>query len=129
MRWLIRRAICALYPGSERLPPVAALDLDAFIERVRRESSPLFWTGVLLGALVFTLSPILTIGVPLPSVWLGKEALDRHADRVTSHRWYLIRQPVFLVKMVGGLAWGQHAKVRALNNLPAYPPDPGTWRS
>lgn len=129
MRWLIRSAICALYPGSDRLPSVEELELDRFLEQIRRESSTLFWTGVIVGALVFTISPILTVGIPLPSVLLGKEALDRHADRITAHRWYLVRQPVFLVKMVGGLAWGQHPKVRALNALPPYPPDPGTWRA
>jgi hypothetical protein len=48
---------------------------------------------------------------------------------VTGHRIYLVRQTVFLLKMVAGLCWGAHPDVRARLALRAYPADPGTWRT
>lgn len=127
--WLIRRAIAALFPAHGEVPGVAELDLDAFLLRYKRESPLLLWVGLHLGALVFTLSPLLTIGWPLPSVLLPARALDRHAHAATTHPWYLLRQLVLLLKVAGGLCWGQHPRVRALHAVAPYSPDPGTWRA
>lgn len=127
--WLIRSAICALYPGAPGVPGVAELGLDEFLARYRREAPTLMWLGLVLGAIAFTLSPILTIGWPLPSFWLPREALDRHASRAAGHRWYLLRQLVMIVKMSGGLCWGQHPQVRQLHGVAPYPADPGSWRT
>lgn len=126
--WLMRSAMCALYPGSPTLPSLADTGIDAFLRRYRRESSLLVWSGLVLGTLVFTFAPLITIGVPLPSFLLPRRALDRYAMKVAGHPVYLVRQTVMLVKMVAGLCWGSHPDVRKLFGLPAYPVDPGTWR-
>lgn len=129
MIWLIRRAMCAFFPRTASLPGVADVGIDAFLEQYRREASRLLWVGLVLGAVVFTLTPLFTIGVPLPAFLLPRRALDRHANKIASHRVYLLRQSVFLVKMIGGLCWGSHPDVRRLMALPPYPPDPGTFRA
>lgn len=129
MIWLIRSAMCALYPPSADLPGVADTGIDAFLARYKRETSLLLWSGLVLGAVVFTLTPLFTVGIPLPSFLLPRGALERHARRITVSRVYLVRQTVFLVKMVAGLCWGAHPDVRKILNLPPYPADPGTWRA
>lgn len=129
MIWLVKHAMQALYPPHGDLPGIADLEPDTFLVQYKREVSMLMWLGVLLGAVVFAFAPLLTVGIPLPSFLLPKKALDRHADRLASHSIYLVRQSVFLLKLVGGMCWGQHPKVRERLNLTPYQPDPGTWRA
>lgn len=127
--WLLRRALADLYPPVGELPGVAELGLDEFLRTFRRECPPLMWLGMLLGAWVYTLSPVLTVGWPLPSVWLPRAVRDRHAFAAATHRWYFYRQLIMILKVAGGLCWGQHPRIRARHGLTAYGPDPGTWRS
>ena len=129
MIWLIRSAMCALMPPSADLPGVADTGIDAFLAQYRRESSLLLWSGLVLGSVVFALTPLLTVAIPLPAFLLPRSALERHARKISTHRFYLLRQTVFLVKMVAGLCWGAHPDVRKILNLPPYPADPGTWRA
>ncbi len=128
MRWLVRSAIVQLYPSGGDLPGAEECDLDEFLERYQRETTWLLWLGVVLGAIAYHLSPIVTVYVPLPAFLLSESLADKHAHRVSSSKIYLLRQTVFLVKLVAGLAWGRHPKVREKLALPAYAPDPGTWR-
>ena len=128
MNWLVRAAIVILYPRTGDWPGAEDCDLDAFLERFRRESTPLMWLGVVVGALVFHLTPIFTVHVPLPAFLLSREQADRHAHAISSIDVYLIRQAVFLVKLPGGLVWGMHPAVRERFALPALAGDPGTYR-
>jgi hypothetical protein len=129
MTWLVRAAIVMLYPRVGDWPGAEDCDLDAFLERFRRETTPLMWLGVVLGALVFQLTPVVTVFIPLPASMLPKELANRHAERVSTTNVYLLRQAIFLVKLVAGLVWGGHASVRERFALPPLPPDPGTWRA
>ena len=129
LTWLIRAAIVSLYPREGDLPGAEDCDLDAFLVRFRRESTPLMWFGVVLGAIVFHLTPIVTVFVPAPAFALPRALADRHAERISTTQVYLLRQAIFLVKLAAGLAWGAHPSVRARFALAPYPPDPGTWRT
>jgi len=129
MTWLVRAAIVMLYPRVGDWPGAEDCDLDAFLERFRRETTALMWIGVVLGSLVFQLTPIVTIFVPLPASLLSKEMANHHAERVSTTNIYLLRQSVFLVKLVAGMVWGGHPSVRERFALRPLPPDPGTWRT
>ncbi len=129
MTWLVRSAIVLLYPKHGELPGAEACDLDAFLDRFRSETTRLMWFGVVLGAVVFHLTPIMTVLVPLPAFALPAALADRHAERITQTNVYLLRQAVFLVKLVAGLAWGSHPSVRERFALPPLDADPGTWKS
>lgn len=129
MLWLIHRAMSAMYPRSPDFPGVADCGLDAFLVRFRRETTGLIFFGVLAGSIVFHLTPLLTVYVPLPAFLLPKGLLDRHALRLTTSRVYLLRQLVFLVKVIAGLCWGADPEVRRRLALPELAPDPGTWKS
>ncbi len=126
--WLIKFAMRTLMPRTEALPGIEDTELDAFLRRMRADAEPLYWLGLVVGALVFVLSPLLTVGVPLPAFWLPRALLDQHADRLLSHRVYLLRQAVFLVRLSAGLCWGADPVVRSRLALSPYAPDKGTFR-
>lgn len=127
--WLLRSAMCDLLPGGAGLPPLADLEPEVFLRRLRAETTWLTWIGLCGGALIWLLTPVLTLGVPLPAVWLGAAARDRHANALAGTRFYLLRQAFFLLKMYASMAWGQHPAARAALALAPYPPDPGTFRT
>lgn len=120
--------MCALYPTTDRLPGLTPQEADDFLRRYKRESNALMWTGLVAGALVFTFTPLITVGVPLPSFLLPRGALDRHANKIAYHPVYLLRQAVFVVKLAAGICWGQRPEIRKIFALPPYPEDPGTHR-
>ncbi len=125
---LVRFALCAFYPGHDDWPGLAELDVDAKIARLRSETTRLLWFGVAAGALFFQVAPILTLGRPTLAVFLEDEALDEHAHRIASHRFYLVRQIVMMLKLMGGMLWGQAPEIREKLALAPYPEDPGTRR-
>lgn len=125
---LVRFALCAFFPRVDDLPGLEDLDVDRQIEALRRESTWLFWLGIVAAAVVLQVTPILTVKRPLLAVWLTPEELDAHADKLATHPLYLLRQLIVLLKLVAGIFWGQSPKVRAYLALPAYPEDPGTRR-
>lgn len=126
--WLIKFAMCTLMPRTETLPGIEDTDLDAFLRRLRADAEPLYWLGLVVGAAVFVLTPLVTVGLPLPAFWLSRRQLDRHADRLLLHRVYLLRQAVFLVRLSAGMCWGADPQVRSCLALDPYAPDPGTFR-
>jgi hypothetical protein len=128
MTWLVRSAICMLYPRTAELPGAEDCDLDAFLVRFRRESPFLMWLGVIAGASIFHLTPLFTVFVPLPAFLLPRSLRDRHAYRITTDGLYLTRQSVFLLKLAAGLCWGAHPEVRKRFALAALPADPGSFR-
>lgn len=129
MIWLIKFAMCTMMPRTADLPGIADTDLDAFLRRMRQESQPLYWVGLVLGAIVFVLTPLITVGVPLPAFLLPKGLLERHAERILAHPVYTVRQAALLVRLSAGMCWGADTAVRAHFGLPAYGPDPGTFRT
>jgi hypothetical protein len=120
--------MCDLMPAAAGLPGLADVGIDPFLARFRRETTFLVWTGIVLGAVLYAITPLLTVYLPLPSFLLPRAARERHADRICSTRFYLLRQTVFLLKMYACMAWGQNAGVRSRFHLPALPDDPGTFR-
>lgn len=128
MFWLIKFAMCTMMPRTATLPGIADTDLDGFLRQLKRECDSLYWTGLVLGAILFALTPLVTIGIPLPAFFLSPGLRDKHANRMLAHPVYLVRQSAFLVRLSAGMCWGQSEGARAKFALPPYPPDPGTFR-
>lgn len=129
MNWLIKFAMRAMMPRTDKLPGIEDTDLDGFLDKLRRDADVIYWIGLIAGSVLFMLTPLLTVHVPLPAILLPKEWLDRHTDKILSHPAYLIRQGVYLVRLNAGMCWGADPKVRALFALKPYPADPGTFRT
>jgi hypothetical protein len=129
MLWLMRFTMCALFPRTKHLPGLSDTEVREFLRRFRRETTLSIWIGISLGTLLFIWSPPFTVGLPLPAFLLPKKKLDRHARKLAASRYYLVRQLIFLVKMIAGFCWGADPQVRKAFNLKALPPDPGTLRT
>ena len=114
-------------PAVDGLPGLGDTKLEPFIRAYLREMDMLSTTGLVLGALLFVLAPVITIGVPLPSFLLPAKWLDSYSNRVVGHPIYLVRQGISVLKMVACLCWGADPMVRKRLNLDPYPADPGTW--
>lgn len=125
---LVRSAMCDLMPRTESMPGLVDTDVTAFLRAMKRESTWLYWLGVVAGAVVYAVTPLLTVGWPLPSFLLPARLRDRHAQRIVATDAYLLRQSVFLLRLSAGMCWGMHPLVRARFALPPYPQDPGTVR-
>jgi hypothetical protein len=126
---LIRSAMCDLMPASAGLPGIAETGVTEFLHDVKRESGQMYWLGLVLGAWVYALTPIMTVFVPLPAFLLPASLRDKHAQRIMATKIYLVRQAVFLVRLSAGLCWGRDPRVRQQLGLTAYPADPGTYRT
>ena len=128
MKRIVRSAMADLMPSGGPVPGVLDVGWDTFVDRYRQEVTRPVWAGVVLGSVVYTLSPVLTVGRPVPSFALSPALRNEHANRITSHRIYLVRQAVFLLKLSAGFAWGADPAVRRSLNLEPYGADPGSWR-
>jgi hypothetical protein len=126
--WFTRFAIQAIFPSTDALPGVEQTDLRSFLKDLKATSPPLMRIGLAAATCVFMISPILTVYLPVPAFLLRGRLLERHTSRLLNHRVYVLRQIVYLLKMVGGLCWGEDAEARRRLGRPALPPDPRTWQ-
>lgn len=126
---MVRTAVVPCFPSAAGLPGLETLGFESFWRRFRAEAAPAMWLGVVLAAALVQVTPIVTVGRPALAGWLSAATLERHLQRLLASRVYLVRQSIFLLKMVGGLCWGAHPEIRARIGLDPYPGDPGTWRS
>lgn len=132
MNRLLGHALAAFYPRTEHFPGIRDTGLMPFLQRFRREASPLLRLGAWAAVALFVLSPLFTVYAPLPSFLLPAALLDRHAERIARVRSYPVRSLIMLLKMVAGMCWGAHPEVRARLGLPPLPPDPdaeASWRT
>lgn len=129
MIWLVKFAMRAMMPRTDKLPGIEDTDLDGFLERLRRDAEPLYWIGLVAGGVVFAITPLVTIGAPLPAFMLAPEQLQRHTDNLLSHPFYVLRQAAYLVRLSAGMCWGADPKVRARFAMGPYPADPGSFRT
>lgn len=125
---LVASALTATFPTTERLPGIDPVAVRPFLRRLQREAPAAIRWAMYATALVFHLTPLLTVGIPLPAFLLPQRLRDRHAHKLATSRWFLLRQSMLMVKTIGGLHWGADPEVRKRLSLKAYPPDPGTWR-
>lgn len=129
LTWLLRVAMRDLMPPTGSLPGIENAGLDTYVRQVRQEAEWSTLATLVLGAFVVVVSPILTVYLPLPSVWLPARLRERHIEKICATPFYLPRQAVFLLKMYACFCWGQDPQVRALFALKPYPPDPATFRT
>ncbi len=128
MRWLTRKVLLEILPPNGALPGLESIDLDTFLMDFNREAPLLMRVALFLSVMVFVFSTPITVFLPWPSLWLPRALRARHTKRLATHRIYVVRQTMTMLKMIAGMAWGQDPAIRELLHLRAYEPDPATWR-
>ena len=117
-----------LYPSGGKLPGILETDIDQFLKEYRKDAPVVMQLGLTLSSLIFILSPIFTVLVPLPVFLLPPSLKDKHANRLANSRFYLVRQTILLLRLVAGLCWGKDNAVRAAMGMKPLNADPGTFR-
>ncbi len=107
---------------------MAETELGPFLKDLTSHAPFLMRIGIAAATFVFMVTPLITVYLPLPAFMLRGRLLERHTEALIAHRSYLIRQVVFLLKMVGGLCWGEHERARAKLGRPPLEADPRTWQ-
>lgn len=125
---LVSSSLRATFVSTDKLPGLDRIDPAPAVATLLAQAPWVMWLGAVGSALAWQLLPLLTIGWPLPASLLPAKARDRHTQAMATHRIYLVRMSMTMIKTVGGLVWGAHPQVRAALTMPVYPPDPGTWR-
>lgn len=124
---IVAWVLAIILPSTDRLPGLDVLDTKPQLRAILSEA-PLSIVLALYGSvLLFMITPVLTIGWPLPAFALSRRNVDRHARHAAGHRLYLMRQAMLMIKTIAGLIWGGHATVRQALKIKAYGPDPGTF--
>ena len=128
MRWLTRKVLLEILPPNGALPGLESVDLDTFLMDFNQDAPLLMRIALFLSVMVFVFSTPITVFLPWPSLWLPRALRRRHTERLATHRIYVVRQTMTMLKMIAGMAWGQDPAIRELLHLRAYEPDPATWR-
>ncbi len=125
---IVRWVLAVVFPSTAKLPGLDTLDVSEGLAEVFA-GPPLLRLGLYGAIFAFLISPVLTIGWPLPAPLLSRHRRDQHANAMSNSRWYLLRQSMMMLKTIGGLLWGAHPSVRAKLGFPAYTADPGSFRT
>ena len=128
--WLRLVAWCmsVTFPSTDELVGVDRMEVVPFLRQFNRDTPLLMQVALSASVLVFLLSPLLTIGVPLPAPWLSKANQQKHLEKLAGHPVYLLRQTMMMIKTVAGLLWGADPQVRKSLGMDPYKVDPGSWR-
>lgn len=128
MSWFTRFAIQAMFPPTDALPGVADTDLDGFLRDLHANAPFTMRLGLWLATILYMVTPLFTVFLPVPAFVLRGRLLERHTAKMCKSRSYVIRQLIYILKMVGGLCWGEHDAVRERFGRPPLPKDPRTWQ-
>lgn len=94
----------ALLPGGERLPGAAAADLDGFFAELDGAAPPLLRLGWRASVFALTLSPLFLLGRLALFPSLDPDAKDELLTLAARSRFYVVRQLVQTLKLLGCLA-------------------------
>ena len=120
--------LAVVFPSTPQLPGLDAIDSKPFIRQLHSEAPFTIRATLLASVLLFNLTPLLTLGIPLPAFLLSKARVDEHAQRLSGSPVYLLRQIMLMLKTIGGLCWGAAPTVREKLTMAAYAEDSGGWR-
>jgi hypothetical protein len=120
--------LAVVFPSTPQLPGLDTIDSKPFIRQLHSEAPFTIRATLVVAVLLFNLTPLLTLGIPLPAFALSKARADEHAQRLSASPVYLLRQIMLMLKTIGGLVWGAAPDVRQKLTMPAYGEDSGGWR-
>lgn len=117
-----------IFPSTAAIPGLDVIDSKPMIRQLTAEAPITIRVTLWVSVLLFQVTPLLTLGIPLPARWLSDARVDAHAQRLATSNIYLLRQIMLMLKTIGGLCWGAAPDVRQKLTLPLYEADSGRWR-
>jgi len=117
------------FPRFGDLPGLQRPATLIFLRKLFADSPLLIRLALSASTVVFILSPVITIFVPLPAFLLPRKMCDAHAHKLATHPIYILRGVMLMIKTIGGLQWGADVAVRAKLAMQPYPSDPDTFRT
>ena len=120
--------LAMVFPSTPQLPGLDVIDCKPFLRQLNREAPFIIRATLIASVLLFNVTPVLTLGIPLPAFALSRARVDVHEQRLSESSIYLLRQIVLMLKTMGGLCWGAAPEVRQKLAMPIYAADSGGWR-
>lgn len=115
-------------PRHDDLPGIVDTSVGDFLDEFKQHAHPIMRLGFFLSVWVYVLSPVFTVGIPLPAFLLSEKKRIAHMQAYSSSHNFVFSQLWMLQKMVAGMCWGADDKVRAYFGYSAYRAEPGDFR-
>jgi hypothetical protein len=128
MRKITIFAMNEVMPSHGDMPGVIDTSVDDFLNEFKKHAHPIMRLGFFLAVWIYALSPIFTIGIPLPAMWLSEQKRKAHLRKYSSSKSFVFSQLWMLQKMITGMAWGMDDKVRAYFGYEPYPEELGLFK-
>ena len=129
MRAILRFVMNATMPAYDDMPGNKDTKIDAFLDEFAANAAPIIRLGFYAAAVVYVISPIITLKVPLPAFLLSSEKQVLHMEKYSESRNVIMAQLWMLQKMISALCWGMDDAVRAYFGYQPFEGDPGTFQS
>jgi hypothetical protein len=128
MRKVAVFAMNELMPAHDDMPGIFDTKAEDFLKEFKANAHPIMRLGFFLSVWVYALSPVFTIGIPLPAFLLSEQKRLAHLDKYANSRNFVFSQLWMLQKMITAMCWGMDDKVRAYYGYEPYPEEPGNFK-
>jgi len=115
-------------PPHGDMPGIIDTDVEAFLIEFNNHAHPIMRLGFFLAVWIYVLSPVFTIGIPLPAFWLSQKKREEHLKKYSGSRSFIFSQLWMLHKMITGMCWGADAKVRTYFCYEPYEAELGDFK-
>ncbi len=121
-------ALNEVMPPHDDMPGIVDTAVDDFLTEFKAHAHFIMRLGLFAAVWVYVLSPVFTLGIPLPVFWLSEKKRMEHLKRYSNSKNFVFAQLWMLLKMIAGLCWGKDDKVRAYFGYAPYLPELGEFR-
>lgn len=128
MRKITIFAMNEAMPRHGDMPGVMDTEVDAFLSEFNQHAHPIMRLGFFLAVWIYVLSPVFTLGIPLPAFWLSAEKREAHLKKYSNSHSFVFSQLWMLQKMITGMCWGADAKVRQYFGYAPYEAELGEFK-
>ena len=128
MRKTIIFAMNEAMPSHGDMPGVNDTAVNDFLDDFKKNAHPIMRLGFFLAVWIYVLSPVFTLGIPVPAMWLSEKKRLDHLNKYSSSKNFVFSQLWMLQKMITGMAWGMDDKVRRYFGYDPYPEELGLFK-
>lgn len=121
-------ALNEVMPPHGDMPGITDTSVHDFLKEFKAHAHFIMRLGLLAAVWVYVLSPVFTLGIPLPAFWLSEKKRVEHMKRYSNSKNFVFAQLWMLLKMIAGLCWGKDDKVRAYFGYTPYAPELGEFK-